>query len=102
MGDGHPVKVLKLQTPEGVQVEIYNSPEGAGSSLIDRIRLQDRHNGFFDFQGEASQLAILDVNGDGLYEIIAPTFDERLNAHLNIFRYNPEVRRFEAFQPASK
>lgn len=101
LGDGQLVKVIKYQTSQGIQLEILGEGDGGARPLIDRIYLSDRHNGFFDFQGEATQLAIVDVDSDGRLELIAPTFDENLTAHLNVYKYNPNFRRFEALRPSN-
>jgi hypothetical protein len=99
LGDGSLVKVVKYQNSQGIQIEVLGEGEGGSRPLIDRIYLTDRHNGFFDFQGEATQLALVDVDSDGKLELIAPTFDENLTAHLNVFKYSPEFHRFEAIRP---
>lgn len=95
MGDGSLVKVIKYQNSQGIHLEILAEGDGGSRPLIDRIYLSDRHNGFFDFQGQATQLALVDVDSDGKLELIAPTFDENLTAHLNVYKYNPTFKRFE-------
>ncbi len=98
LGDGSLVKVIKYQNAQGIHLEILSDGDGGGRHLIDRIYLSDRHNGFFDFQGEATQLALVDVDSDGKLELIAPTFDENLTAHLNVYKYNPSFKRFESLR----
>lgn len=99
LSDGSRVKVVKYKTLKGIGVEILGPATDGSRPLIDRLEINDRHDGFFDFHGQASRLAILDVDGDNKVELIAPTFDEDLVAHLNIFKYNPEVGRFEPLRP---
>ncbi len=95
--DGQLYEVLKISSPRGLFLEIYLRDENnlGHSRLLDQVRLPDIRDGYFDFRGQAVNLALDDVNGDGQLEIIAPTFDERLSAHLNIFRYNKELEVFE-------
>ena len=38
---------------------------------------------FFDHRGQAVQLAVVDLDGDGKMELLAPTFDKQLTAYLN-------------------
>lgn len=102
LGDGSLVKVIKYQTSQGIHLEILAEGLGGSRPLIDRIYLADRHNGFFDFQGQATQLALVDVDSDGQLELIAPTFDEGLTAHLNVYKYNIDFKRFEPLRPENQ
>lgn len=97
--DGSFVKVVKYKTLSGILIEILSSDDSGSRSLIDRIEISDKHDGFFDFYGEASQLAIMDVDEDGKMELVAPTFDSNLVAHLNIYKYNEVTQKFEPLQP---
>ena len=36
-----------------------------------------------------------DVNGDNVPDIIAPSFDSDLVAHMNIYTFNPDTKKFE-------
>ncbi|MEZ4870891.1 MAG: hypothetical protein R2827_01335 [Bdellovibrionales bacterium] len=47
------------------------------------------------FRGQSTNLAVDDVNGDNIPEIIAPSFDKHLVAHMNVFSYNPVTKKFE-------
>lgn len=91
------VRVVKLATPTGIILEIYGPLENNLEPLIDSIRLPDARDGHFQFRGRASNLALKDMDGDGIFEIIAPTFDNSLIPHLNIYRFNNETARFEAY-----
>lgn len=88
-------RVLKVRTHEGLFVEVYGQNEGEARPLIDRIRLPDRRDAFFSFSGRTSNLFLHDVSGDGVPEIIAPSFDDDLIAHLNVFRLNQESQKLE-------
>ena len=98
LNNGEFVKVIKYQTLEGIVVEVLSSDESGSRSVIDRIPIKGEYDGFFDFYGQASQLAIVDVDEDGQLELVAPTFDKQLVAHLNVFKYNPASKQFEPLQ----
>lgn len=102
LNDGSAVKVIKFRSREGIFVDVMKVDSSGGSSLIDRIVLPDKHDGLFNFHGRVTRLAIADVDGDGHMELLAPTFDNQLIPHLNVFRYNPATQRFEPAQPAGK
>ena len=97
-------KVVKLRTHEGIFIEVYGGPQLHHLSLMDRFLLPDKKDGYFHVQThlrfesrlhkEASNLALKDLNGDRVLEIIAPTFDNKLNARLNIYSYSKQAQSF--------
>ncbi len=88
--NGSTTRVIKVRTQDGLFLEIYGAGEADNDKpLLMRILLPDKNDGYFHFHGQASNLALDDVDNDHHLEIIAPTFDENSVAHLNIYRYNP-------------
>lgn len=99
LNDGSVAKVIKYRNKDGIYVEVLKmGPEGS-SQTVERVLLPDKHDGLFNFRGHVTRLAISDIDGDGKYELLAPTFDNQLVPHLNVFRYNPDIGRFEPYQP---
>lgn len=94
-------RVIKYRTNEGIFIEILKVENSGETAFVDRVLLPDKHDGLFNFQGHVTRLAIADVDGDGTLELLAPTFDNQLVPHLNAFRYNADVGRFEPV-PAAK
>ncbi len=92
------VRVAKVLTHEGIFLEIFGPLENGIEPLVDRIRLPDRRDAFFQFQGRATNLALQDLDGDHIFEIIAPTYDDSLVPHLNIYHYNRASGHFEAYE----
>lgn len=101
LNDGTTFKVLKFSTSRGIIVEIVapNPNQEESFSLVDRIFIPDPHDGFFSLNTHATRLALVDVDGDGRPEIIAPSFDNKLVAHLNTLRLDPDTRRLELVRP---
>jgi hypothetical protein len=95
---GAQVKVVKIRTPQALILEVFETGENTSGSLLQHIELPDKRDGYFTFNGEATNLAIDDIDGDNQAEIIVPSFDENLVAHLNIFRFQSETRQFELVQ----
>ena len=86
--------IAKYATRSGIILELYQaSEEGGVKTLIDRVVIGDRRNAFWQFKGESIQLALIDITEDGRNEVVAPTFDNSLKAHLNVFEYDPELKR---------
>jgi hypothetical protein len=99
LNDGSTVKAVKFRSSQGIFVEVHHVKEGASPSLIDRILLPDKHDGLFNYGNQITRLAIADVDKDGQLELLAPTFDNQLVPHLNVFHYNPATKRFELYSP---
>ena len=95
MNNGTAVKVLKLKTSSGIFLEFLGSMDSGSRPLLEQISLGDPFDAYFDLAGEATRLAIVDLNGDGKYELIAPTFDENMTARLNAYRFNESNNSFE-------
>ena len=100
LNDGSPTKVIKVRNADGIYVEVMKVLENGDTTTVDRIQLPDKHDGLFNFQGHVTRLAIADIDNDGKFELLAPSFDNQLVPHLNVFRFNPESRRFELYQPS--
>lgn len=99
LNDGSLTKVIKYRHQEGIYFEVLKMASDGTSETVERVLLPDKHDGLFNFQGHVTRLAITDIDGDGKSELLAPTFDNQLVPHLNVFRYNPAIGRFEPYQP---
>jgi len=97
LNDGSRVKVVKFKTMEGIVLEFYSDNRNGSRYQISRVVLPNAKDAFFNHRGEAVQLAITDLDGDGTMELLSPTFDDQLIAYLNPFRYSPEVKGFIPF-----
>lgn len=101
---GPKVTALKIQSREGLSVEIYTDSDD-GLKLSARIPLAETQDGYFTLQGNATNLALADVDYDGLMELVAPSYDNQMVPRLNIFKYNEETKTFdrvnapEGFEP---
>ena len=94
-GNGTKLFVTKVKTQDSLFLEVYEPLANGGQKLVDRIELPDKKDGFFNFNGQATNLVIDDVDGDGRPEILAPSFDKNLVGHLNVYHYNTEAHEFQ-------
>jgi len=103
LGDGAEYKVLKFATGRGLIVEVHSPSQDPGEPFVfvDRIFIPDRHDGYFSLNTQPTRLAIVDIDGDGRGEILAPSFDEKLVAHLNTLRLDPSTRRLALVRPST-
>jgi hypothetical protein len=97
-GQGDTVKVVKVQSKAGLFLEVYRSGETGSLEQMAQIPLPSHRDGFFHFNGQSSNLALEDVTGDQMLEIISPSFDADMVAHLHVFRFNKITRQFERVQ----
>jgi hypothetical protein len=95
LGNGTKLFVTKVKTQDALFLEIYEPLTAGGQRLVDRIELPDKKDGFFNFNGQATNLVIDDVDGDGRAEILAPSFDKNLVGHLNVYHYNTDSHEFQ-------
>jgi len=101
-GAGDSVSVIKVQTIDTLSLEIYSKTEGSGQLVFQkRIILPERRDGYFTFRGNATNLVLSDVDGDGFNEIIAPSFDDNLVPRLNVYKYQPQSQSFVRLGPES-
>ena len=96
MHNGSSIKVVKLKSITGIVLEFYSSAENGIRHLVTRVEIPNARDGFFDHRGQALQLAVVDLDGDGKMELLSPTFDENLLAQLTPYHYSPE---WDAFVP---
>ena len=95
LGNGHELTVAKVRTRDAMYIEVYEPRADGGQRLVERIELPDKKDGYFNFNGQATNLAIDDIDGDGRPEILVPSFDQNLVGHLNIYRYNQGSSTFQ-------
>ncbi len=88
LGTGSTVVVAKVKTNDSLLLEVYESNPDGRQRLVERIQIPHKKDGYFNFNGVAINLAIDDIDGDGKLEILAPSFDQNLVGHLNVYRYD--------------
>lgn len=98
-GNGDYVKVLKFKTKEGLRVEFLKENEDGIREVVSNIKIPHPYNGFFEYRGSSIQLGMSDVDGDGVMEVLAPSFDRSLMAHLNVYYYDPDRGGFDRAMP---
>lgn len=92
--NGTLVAVTKVRENGRLFLEFYDVTDES-MTLIQKAELADRNEGYFTFMGEATNLALANIDEDGILELLAPTFDDDLIAHLNVFKFNSSTNTFE-------
>lgn len=92
---GPQITVLKIKNKNTINIEVFAVDEDEGLSLMTKLPLYETRDGHFLLQGNATNLALTDVDKDGVLEIVAPTYDEQMVPRLNIFKYNLDSNSFD-------
>jgi hypothetical protein len=90
LNTGKNLQILKVKTDEGLFLEVYDP-----TKMISSVKLPDKKDGYFTFNGTVTNLAIDDIDDDRKLEILATSFDNDLVAHLNVYRYVPGNKELE-------
>jgi hypothetical protein len=95
------VSVFKVREGSSLFLEIFlnQNEQNPVTKMHQKIQLPNSHDGHVNFQGNATNLAISDIDQDGMMDVLAPTFDEQMNPRLNVYRFNAALQTFEQAQP---
>ncbi len=94
-GNNDWISVVKVKTVDSLSLEIYDLDRKTQNTTFKyRVILPDKKDGYFNYHGNAANLAFEDLDGDRVQEIIAPTFDNNLIPRLNIYKYDPSLQVF--------
>jgi hypothetical protein len=93
--DGPHVTVLKIRSKDTLTLEVYSDDPGHENTLIAKIPLFETKDAYFVVNGNATNLALTDVDDDELMEIVAPTYNEQMVPRLNIFKFNRASKTFD-------
>ncbi|PWU18833.1 MAG: hypothetical protein C5B49_06610 [Bdellovibrio sp.] len=93
-GKGDIVSVVKLKTETGILVEVYEHLPAGGERLRARLQLEERRDAHIDIRGQVTNLALADLDGDHILEILSPVYDENLVPRLHVFKYDPVEKSF--------
>lgn len=101
-GQGFKVSIIKVKTSDSLSLEVFQAgADGDKLQFVRRLVLPESRDAFFNFRGNAVNMVVTDVDGDGSLEIVAPTFDENLIPRLNVYKYDPEAKDFFRLGPDS-
>lgn len=99
-GLGDRVDLVKVRLGTDVSLEVYfYENQNSAPTEIKRIVLPNHSDAHMDFRGRVTNLAVTDINQDGVLDIIVPTADENLVPRLNVFSIDPETRILRQIDP---
>lgn len=97
--DSHQYLILKIRDQSGILIEIYlKDPLDGRQSFKQNLILAQDSDAYITIDKNTTNLALSDVDKDGQMDILAPSVDRNGNLRLNAYRYNEELKIFEALQ----
>lgn len=81
-------KILKIKKGKNLYVEVYSDDKK------EQFDLGATNNGTVFLNGKSTEMASVDIDNDGLREIIIPTLNSRSKSELYILKYNSKTQRF--------
>lgn len=103
--EGRAILVFKIKEAGSLYLEFYGpdadqiegKPTG-GMTLLQKLELPNPIDGFVTFMGEATNLAVANLDGDELLELVVPTYNLEFAPILEVVKFNPGNGRFELLQ----
>ena len=89
------VRVLKVKQGEKIYLDFLSKQTDDSYLLINSVELKGSREGYFEYWEEIASLFLLDDDGDGWLDVLAPTFDRFFRPHINLVVYNQKTKQFE-------
>lgn len=87
--------VFKIKTNVGIDLEIYEKDLANNNQQFrQRFPLNDDVEAYLMVNNNSMNLGLVDVDGDGQMDIVAPTVDKNGNSRLNVFQFNSDLNSF--------
>lgn len=86
--------IFKIKTESGIDIEIFEKDVENTQHFKQKFSLTEDSEAFLMINNNSVNLALDDVDHDGVLDIIAPTVDRGGNSRLNIFKFNAELNQF--------
>jgi hypothetical protein len=97
---GETTLFVKVQVGRQIFLEAYRShPRDSVMEYLNKVVLPEKRDAYFHVNGQATNIALIDVNADGKLEILVPTLDESLFARLRVFEFDPTTGAFQSLPP---
>lgn len=87
--------IFKIKTSNGIEIEIYEkSSEDSSQKLKQKFSFENDMDSSLLVEGNAINLGLSDIDGDGSDDVVVPTVDQYGLSRLNIIRFDPELNSF--------
>jgi hypothetical protein len=91
-GDGTQLSIVKVKTRNSLILEVYEPQAESSPKLLGRVEMPNAREGYFTFDGQATNLAVDDIDGDGRPEVLVPSFDSNMVGQLSVYRFDNDLR----------
>lgn len=90
-------RVIKIQQAKDLWLEFYDLKEK--ERLVAKFKLPSRLDGQMYVNKKTSNLFASDLDDDGVFEVVSPTFNIELEPHIHAFKYSLENGNFSQIPP---
>ena len=90
------VRILKVKHEDKIYLEFLSKQPDDSYLKINSVELKGNRDGYFEeYGGKVASLFLLDHDGDGRLDVLAPTFDRFFFPRSNYVVYNEKTGKFE-------
>ena len=96
--NGMDIQVLKFKWKGNIYLEFSSRQPDGTYSIINSVQLKGNREAYFEYWGEEKKitsLLVLDDDGDGNMDVMAPTFDQFFRPQINLVSFNKKTKQFE-------
>ena len=87
--------IFKIKQQDDFLIEVYKNNPSGEDSFLTKIPLNEKKDAYFNFKGNATNLALSDIDSDGVPELLVPGYDSDSSPRLNIFKFNKDSQAFD-------
>ena len=96
VGSDMDVRILKVKHEDKIYLEFLSKQPDDSYLKINSVELKGNRDGYFEeYGGKVASLFLLDHDGDGRLDVLAPTFDRFFFPRSNYAVYNEKTGEFE-------
>lgn len=81
------ITVLKIRENQDLLIEIYRTLDGEMSLWTD-FRFENEKDSYLTQGEKSSNLSLTDIKNDGIFRIVIPAMDSRMNPRVHILEYD--------------
>jgi len=88
-------KIVKVRRSDAIDIEIFKKNRKGAFERFQLIHIPNARDAYFEFGSQTLNLAMQDMDNDGVSEILVPLFVENNKSFLAIYKYNIIANKFE-------
>ena len=100
LGDRRAFTVLKIKEGNDLILEVFENNFATDQTYFrSRTILPEHRDASFSYMGASVNLVLVDLNNDGVLNIVTAGFDENLIPRMHVYKYNDDTSSLESISP---